>query len=188
QPLRGRLAARLRGPPEEATADRAARLPRRERQHAHGDLVLRDAAVTRAPLEPAAPPTRHFEVPAERLLQDWQGAHARARAYAAALGLEAAEAERLAEPWEDGADAATETLRALRTLVLERHPRAATDLAGLEPFLAWRLDRLLTGETPRDVPGPRPRHVPVRDGALRSAPALSRRSMTSEPIEHHLLR
>jgi membrane glycosyltransferase len=153
--------------------------------------------VTRAPLEPAAPRARHFEVPAERLLQDWKGAHARARTYAAALGLEAAEAEQLAEaavgraltgPWEDGADAATETLRALRTLVLERHPRAAADLEGLEPFLAWRLDRLLAGETPRDVPGPRPRHVPVRGGALRSAPELSRRSMTSEPIEHHLLR
>jgi len=140
-------------------------------------------------------PGRRLEAPAERLLQDWKGAHERARAYAAALGLPAAAGRALADeaverallrPWEPGADACGETLRALRELLL-RCPRAA-DLDGLEPFLAWRLDRLLAGKTPRGAPGRRPREVPVRDGALRSAPMLSRRSMVSEPIEHHLLR
>jgi membrane glycosyltransferase len=144
-----------------------------------------DGAAARRP-EPAPDGTGHnrrFDVPADRLLQDWRQAHARAVAYGVALGLPLDECEELAteavertlgEPWDGEMDAVGATLGALRTLVQERRPGASAD-----GFVGWRLGRALG-----DAPPGRAR----RDGGLCSAPSLSRRAMVPEPIERSFLR
>jgi membrane glycosyltransferase len=139
---------------------------------------------------------RLLEVPAERLLEDWKEAHERAHGYLAALGLASHERpalvalaiERaLGASWGEGADAVSETLRALRQLLPQREPRRGAAVAEDE-FLAWRLDRALTGRTPDDGASSRPETVRFRDGLFCSTPGLSRRAMVSEPIERRLLR
>ncbi len=115
----------------------------------------------------ARTPERRIEVPVERLVQDWKEAHERALAYLAALELpederraladEAVE-RALAEPWDGATEAVGATLDAARRLVVARHGRGEAS----DPFVAWRL-----------------RTTPFRDGALRAAPELRRRSMAS---------
>jgi len=138
---------------------------------------------------------RRFAVPAERLLQDWQEAHARALAYLATLGL--ADAERgllateaveraLAAPWEPTSDAVGETLRAVRALLRERHAAVAAD--GDDAFLAWRLGGALTGgPSPGDV-APPPTTSPIRAGVVCSTPRIARRAMVPEHLARGLFR
>ena len=66
----------------------------------------------------------HFDVPAERLLQNWREAHDRALEYLAALGVAESERKRLADAaveravqapsWDEHDGAVGATLRALR--------------------------------------------------------------------------
>jgi len=152
-----------------------------------------------APLRQVGPACdRRLEVPAGRILHDWKEAHTRARAYLAALGLDAhdhgalaarAVERALTQPWETGGDAVSETMRALRQLVQEERPGAARPPEGApEGFLPWRLERAFGGRSPRsDNPG-RPAGIAAGDGLLRSMPELSRRAMVSEPIERRFLR
>ncbi|MFN8546012.1 MAG: glucans biosynthesis glucosyltransferase MdoH [Candidatus Binatia bacterium] len=134
---------------------------------------------------PRAGGARRLEVAAERLIQDWRAARARAVAYMEALGLAPAEREALAtaavaraveRPWEPGSDAIAETLRAVRELVCEAHPVAPGGRGSGDEFLAWRLERALGGS------------AAARRGGLRSMPDLDRRGMVSEPIERRFLR
>jgi membrane glycosyltransferase len=137
---------------------------------------------------------QHLEVHPERLLHDWKAAHERAVAYLQALGVPEEErsgfASRavkraLAHQWEGSTGAIPETLRAVKQLVRERWP-AALD-ANVDAFVGWRIDRALAG-----------RHAaasetglatkPVRDGAVRSGPPISRRRMVPEPIERRFVR
>ena len=79
-------------------------------EHAVRGLAAAGAASSAAPAAP------RFDVPADRLLQDWQRAHARAVAYLEALGVDAQERAALAgeavrralhvEPWTTQSDAA----------------------------------------------------------------------------------
>jgi len=135
---------------------------------------------------------RCLEVRAERLLQDWKEAHARALAYLDALGLPEGERGGLAtdavgrallQPWGAASDAVGETLRAVRALIRERRSPARRSWEGADDFLAWRLDRALSpaGEAPANLST-----TPVRAGGFRSMPGLSRRAMLSEPIERRL--
>ncbi len=128
-------------------------------------------------------------MPAERLLQDWKTAHARAHAYLAALGLSRGEKARFADAavaravegtWEAEGDAVSETLRAVRELVQESAAGPGGDGAGGRHggFLGWRLGRLFAGVEP----------APRREGdTLASAPDVRRASMIHEPIERRLL-
>lgn len=130
-------------------------------------------------------------VPPERLLQDWKLAHERARAYLAALALPDDEATALAAAaveravnrprWDDGGDALTETLRAVRELLLERDAAAAPAAAGagVDAFAAWRLARA----TGRAVAA-----LPLCASRFWSGPRITRRSMEPEWIERRFLR
>jgi len=116
---------------------------------------------------------RRFAVSAERLLQDWKAAHARAVAYLEALGVAEEERDGLAacaveRAVEGTGEAVSATLRAVRELVAG---------GSRDEFRAWRLERLL-------APGPRP----SADGTLCSAPPLERRSMVSEPMDLRFFR
>ena len=127
--------------------------------------------------------------PGNRLLQDWKLAHVRAVAYLAALAVPVAERDALAreavaravgeEPWDEGSDAIDVTLKALRGLLLQRHPtRPQAWQPGPDAFLDWRLATgLVTGKT-----------SPVRNGHFDSMPPIRRTSMAPEPMERRLLR
>jgi len=140
-----------------------------------------------------------FEVPADRLLQDWQGAHAHAVAYLAALGVgedergalasQAVQRALHAQPWRAADDADSETRRALEDLLEERGgpPRAPWG-ADVDHFLAWRVESgfgpaAMAGETasPGSV-------LPVRDGVLWSMPPLQRGAMVPVKIERRFFR
>jgi membrane glycosyltransferase len=164
-------------------------------------VVVPDPALKPSGAELGAPggapqPSRLLEVPAERLLEDWKEAHERAHAYLAALGVPAHERpalvalaiERaLAVAWDEGSDAVSETLRALRQIMPGREPRRGPPLEG-DPFLAWRLDRALAGRMPDAEGSARPETVGFRDGVFCATPGLSRRSMIPERIERGLFR
>jgi membrane glycosyltransferase len=141
----------------------------------------------------AAPPERFFEVPPERLLQDWRAAHARAAAYLERLGIPEDEREPLAQDaveralqcaaWPADSDAVAETLRALRALLPERYPGAGNAWgAESDAFLAWRLDAYLTERFGHGTSAP-----PSPDG-FTSMPPLARRAMIPEQIERRVLR
>jgi membrane glycosyltransferase len=134
------------------------------------------------------------EVPPERLVQDWRQAHARAFAYAEALGLPEGECEQLAmraleravtaARWEPGCDAISETLRALRELVVERDPVDPVLLrGGADAFLAWRLARTARAGAQHAAAA-----LPVCDGRLWTMPRLTRRRMVPERIERRFFR
>ena len=138
-----------------------------------------------------------LEVPADRLLQDWQGAHARALSYLEALGVAAEDRRALAtqavqralhaQPWSADSDADAETRRALETILEERAgpPRAAWDPA-TDDFLEWRVE---AGFGPhRDAPVSPGADVPVRDGVLWSMPPLLRGPMVPAKIERRFFR
>ena len=140
----------------------------------------------------------HLSVPAGRILHDWKEAHGRALAYLTALGLEPREHAPLAaraveralmQPWEPGGDAVSETLRALRQLVLEEQPGGAhPPEGGADRFLAWRLARTLEGNAAGGDGAGRSAATAVGDCPFRAMPPLSRRPMVSEPIERRFLR
>jgi membrane glycosyltransferase len=143
------------------------------------------------PEQSAAHP--RFEVPAQRLLQDWKEAHERALAYLAALRAPEGDRDTLATEaieralnhasWRAGSNAVTETLRAVRELVSERYPAApGCDEHGLDQFTAWRL-ATSAGQQGRETPI----SLPLRDGRLWSAPKLTRRAMVPEHIERRFL-
>ena len=156
------------------------------------------AAEPPSPAAPAESAWRRFDAPAHRLVQDWKAAHVRALEYLAALGVPAADRQALAsdaaergmhaEPWGERSDAIVVTLSALRVLVRERYPAGARPwAAGLDPFLAWRLDAALKGG-PGAGDGAAPRTEPVRDGRFDSQPPLRRTSMAPKPMERRLTR
>jgi membrane glycosyltransferase len=139
-------------------------------------------------------PAHHVEVPPDRLVQDWRQAHARALAYAEALGVppsarhalasQAVERAVTAAQWEPGGDALGETLRALRALVVEREPVDPVLLrGGVDEFLAWRLARLAPAGAPDGIAA-----LPVCDGRLWTMPRLTRRRMVPERIERRFFR
>jgi len=153
-----------------------------------------------ATLEPAADDApRLFEVPADKLVQNWQAAYARAVAYLEALGVPASERGPLAgeaieralrsAAWSADSHAVAETLRALRALLPERYPSATVQQrTTLDEFTAWRLGAALSGRLGGEVPGVPPSSVGVRAGAFGSMPKLTRRPMTPEAIERGVLR
>jgi membrane glycosyltransferase len=139
-------------------------------------------------------PERALGVHPERLLHDWREAYERAVAYLAALGLPEAERRALAteavveaargEGWHAESEAVTETLRALRALLVARHPHTVLGLApDTDPFLAWRLGRVVA-----PPPGSPDRALPVHDGVLCSMPPLARGAMVPEKLERRFLR
>jgi membrane glycosyltransferase len=151
------------------------------------------SAAARAVDEPLDDAARPLEVPADRLVQDWRQARARAVAYAEALGIPAAEREALAQgaleravsraAWEADADAIGETLRGLRELLLEREPLApGLRDGGADPFTAWRL-----AAAPPTGDG-YAADIPLCAGRLWSTPRLRRHRMVPEWIERRFLR
>jgi membrane glycosyltransferase len=138
-----------------------------------------------------------LEVPADRLLQDWQGAHARALAYLDALGVAGEDRRELAtqavqralhaQPWSADSDADAETRRALESILEERAgaSRVQWDPA-TDDFLAWRVE---AGFGPHaDGAVPPGAEVPVRDGVLWSMPPLLRGPMVPAKIERRFFR
>ncbi len=156
------------------------------------------AAAAATAHEPASTPPPRLEVPADRLLQDWQRAHARALAYLDALGIAAAERSSLAteavrralqvEPWTDESDASIETLRALEDLLVERHgPLRAEWDPSIDPFLAWRVEAGFSAPAQNGAGGPGG-ELPIRDGVLWSMPPIERGRMVPEPLERSFWR
>jgi membrane glycosyltransferase len=138
---------------------------------------------------------RHFDVPKERLLQNWKEAYDRALDYQTALGVPAENRDRLAaaaveraltDPgWRPEADAVTVTLDALRAvLAADYHTARGGDVE--ERFLGARLDAAISGTfPPADVSDDEP---PKYRGVFESAPPLNRRGMVPEPMERRFLR
>lgn len=131
-------------------------------------------------------------IAAERLVQPWGEAHARALAYLAALGFGEPERGRLAREallraaggTSDG-DPVAETLAALGALVMAEHPVPPHGWdATLDDFTAWRLAAALADGA---GPGAAPRSV-RDDGRFRSAPPLHRGHMVPDPIERRVFR
>jgi membrane glycosyltransferase len=129
---------------------------------------------------------RVFEVPADKLLQDWKEAHARAAAYLEALRIPPADRESLiaeavaralhAQPWGASSTAVAETLHALHRVLPERYPLSRPAAPALtDEFLAWRLDAAVSG---RFSGQPSSAELPWRrSGGPSAMPALSRGSM-----------
>jgi membrane glycosyltransferase len=146
-------------------------------------------------LQAVADAARRLEISPERLRQDWRQAYGRAVAYATALGVAPDAGEHLAEQaveravtrddWEADGSALSETLRALRALLLEREPLdPALRQAGVDDFVTWRLARL--ADRARS-PGTR-LALPLCGGRLWTMPRLTRRRMVPEWIERRFLR
>ena len=87
----------------------------------------------------------------ERLLHDWKRAHRRCATYLGHLGMDEETARGIAqdaiaraverESWEEGGDAYSESIRAMREIVVERRPRTGKNSgADLDPFTEWRVD------------------------------------------------
>ncbi|HEY8514712.1 MAG TPA: glucans biosynthesis glucosyltransferase MdoH [Candidatus Binatia bacterium] len=160
-----------------------------------GNQAAADLAAERAK-RAAERRTALFEVPADRLFQDWQGAHSRALAYLGALGIPSEERPTLAQeavqralqvqPWGPDSDAVTETLRALEEILEKRGAalRAPWDPA-TDPFLPWRVESAFGPEPGVTDPGA---ELPVRDGVLWSGPPLARGAMVPEKIERRFFR
>jgi membrane glycosyltransferase len=146
----------------------------------------------------ASPAERVFEVPADRVLQDWKAVHVRALAYLDALGVpesgrEDVAAESIAralraQSWQAGSDAIIETLRALRQVVPERYPNGRPPAsAAMDEFLAWRLEEAIAGGS-ADA-GCSAAALPRRhSGVLSSMPTLNRGSMVPSFDPHGLRR
>ena len=142
---------------------------------------------------------RVFEVPADKLLQDWKEAHARALAYLDALGIPPTEREALtadaiaralrAQPWELTSSAVAETLRALRQVLPERYPISRRPLApAMDEFLAWRLDAALSGRFSAQAKPTAAALPQRRSGVLSSMPPLSRGPMVPSFEPHGIHR
>jgi len=150
-----------------------------------------------------------FEVPADRLLQDWQGAHAQALAYLGALGLGDDERAALAsaavrralaaQPWTSASHAGVETRRALEELLEERAANRAAWAPETDPFLAWRVeagfappagDANATARAAGDANATARAGaaLPVRDGVLWSMPSLLRGAMVPVEMERRFFR
>jgi membrane glycosyltransferase len=143
---------------------------------------------------------RTHDVASERLVQDWKQAQDRARRYAAALGFDSADCDALAAraiahavsraEWAPESDAITETLRALRELVLASSAPADADTRAVpnrvsaalrDRFVAWRLRPLA------DAPARRAGCTPDQARAW-PTPPITRRSMAPEWLERRFLR
>ncbi|MFZ0254322.1 MAG: glucans biosynthesis glucosyltransferase MdoH [Gammaproteobacteria bacterium] len=139
-----------------------------------------------------------FEVPAERLLQNWEEAHARALAYLDAMGIPAADHAALVDEaiegalaqhsWPADGDAIAETLRALRRLLPVRYPSASRSwLATMDEFLAWRLDAYLSDRFSGDRVATDV-SATAQCGRFTSMPPLNRGHMVPDPIERRFFR
>ena len=133
-----------------------------------------------------------------RLLQNWEEAYARARAYLTALGVPEDSHNRLAtraveralgRPWGSGTHAVDETLRALRELLQESPVPRGLGLENIDGFATWRLATALapspdsrTDLAAEPPPGIRDAH------RLRSMPPLTRGHMTGHRLERDGLR
>jgi len=166
-----------------------------EKLRAVGAAVGAAAAPVRRE-EPAAP--RVFEVPADKLLQDWKEAHTRTITYLDALGIPQRDHDALAadaiaralraQPWAATSDAVAETLRALRGVLPERYPASRPPAAGLDEFVAWRLDAALSARF-RAQPGATTATLQQRSsGVASSMPTLLRGSMVPSFEPHGLHR
>ena len=154
-----------------------------------------------ARLSPPVTATRHFTVPAGRLVQDWKTAYERAVVYLKGLGLEGRECEPLAseaveralqhEPWGEGSDAVAETFHALQALLPQRYPIVPKPWhEALDAFTAWRVEACLSGRfaaAELAVP-PSAGQYPLRDGVLSSMPRLTRHVMVPDKIERRFRR
>ena len=140
--------------------------------------------------EPAA--ARVFEVPADKLLQDWKEAHARSLAYLAALGIPQRDHDALAgdaiagalhaQPWATTSDAVTETLRALQQVLPERYPISRLPAPAMDAFLSWRFDAALSGRFSAR-PVTTTAALPQRSsGVPSSMPMLTRGSMVPTTV------
>jgi membrane glycosyltransferase len=138
-----------------------------------------------------------------RLLQNWEEAYARARAYLKALGIPEDSRNRLAtraveralgRPWGSGTHAVEETLRALRELLQESFPLGAAPPESVDDFAAWRLAMALAPpagvRSAPDLAQPGgPRDGTLRETRkLRSMPNLTRGHMTGHRLERSGLR
>lgn len=139
-----------------------------------------------------------FAVPPDRLVQNWEEAHARALAYLDALGVpvmdqaalvdEAIEGALAQALWPPDSDAIAETLCALRRLLPVRYPtKSRSWLAIMDAFLAWRLDAYLTG---RFAGGRAARDdgQPAEGECFTAMPPLNRGHMVPDPIERRFFR
>ena len=154
-----------------------------------------------ARLSPPVTATRHFTVPAGRLVQDWKTAYERAVVYLKGLGLEGRECEPLAseaveralqhEPWGEGSDAVAETFHALQALLPQRYPIVPKPWhEALDAFTAWRVEACLSGRfaaAELAVP-PSARQYPLRDGVLSSMSRLTSHAMVPDKIERRFRR
>ena len=109
-----------------------------------------------APGAGEAESTARIAISAERLVQPWNEAHARACAYLAALGVAEPERGRLARAAliraadRAGTDAIADTMSTLRALLTDASPSTPRPWdASLDPFVAWRLDAALSSRFTR---------------------------------------
>ena len=147
------------------------------------------ALSTTAPGTAVAGAAAALPMPHERLLQDWKLARERAVAYLAALQIPTAERTALATraveraltraDWEAQADGISETLRALRELLVESTGAAGAEAAQLDGFLAWRLGRLAARA---------PASLALCSGRFWSMPRIRRAAMAPEWVERRFLR
>ncbi len=163
-----------------------------------GSALIRASQVVAGELPGADSTGMHFDVPAERLLQNWKEAYDRAGEYLAALGIAESERERVTEAaieralaapsWDAHQGAVAATLHAVRQVLCDEGMADADVLS--ERFLDLRIDAAIAGRMP---PGPVARDQPPKyKGVFDSAPPLNRRGMVPEPIErrffHRLFR
>ncbi len=184
-----------------ASPDVAARGP--EAAPAKHDATVRESVVA------DAESTARITISAERLVQPWNEAHARAVAYLAALAVPEPERGRLARAAlilaadRAGRDAIADTLATLRALLTDAYPATPRPWdASLDPFVAWRLDAALLSRfaRARGADGSGDGRTPVADDAapprptdsapprFRSAPPLCRGRMVPDPIERRVFR
>jgi membrane glycosyltransferase len=153
---------------------------------------------------------RVVEIAADRLLEDWAEAHARALAYLEALGVREPErqylareaiieAARSAPPCpRDGdtpttsRDAVAETLAAVKALLMRLYPAAPRPWdATVDDFVAWRVDAALSARFDPNARAPVAGTAVAPSGAggrFNSGPPLRRGRMVPDPIERRVLR
>jgi membrane glycosyltransferase len=143
--------------------------------------------------EAAAPPSAdldgpRLEVDRTRLFEDWRSARARAEEYLTDLGVLEPERARLAEravvlaargDVPSPGDAYSDTLSALRRLLIEAYPRPLDEPHAGEPdaFVGWRIASVLSGRLDGDAAACRP--LPNGQRRLYSMPSVTRTSFTA---------
>ncbi len=133
---------------------------------------------------------------AGRLVHDWKQARQRCLAYLSAIGVPSEDRRALADEavaraarcdsWNDGDDAFSQSLGALRGLLLERYPIPAKDgeasgACEYDDFVAWRLDAGARRRWTKDeVAGP----VPLP----KAMPPIQRRGMPHARLDRRFFR